>query len=90
MNSCNCTLPYLNPEACKSCPNNTVFNNETPTKKRIITRTVEKYDREGIFIGKEIIVEEIEDVEIYNPIVTWDNGTANPINCQTITSFSTN
>ena len=25
MNACNCTLPYVDPDACKNCPNNPLF-----------------------------------------------------------------
>jgi len=28
-----------------------------------VTKTIDKYDREGVFIGREIITEEYEDVE---------------------------
>ena len=26
MQACNCTLPYMNPDACKNCTNNTQWN----------------------------------------------------------------
>lgn len=36
-----------------------------PTTKIVkrVTRTIDKYDMEGIFIGREIVTEEYEDVE---------------------------
>ncbi len=28
MQACNCTLPYMNPNACDNCPNNKPYSNE--------------------------------------------------------------
>jgi hypothetical protein len=97
MMTCNCTLPYSNPNACKYCSvmlkeqseinkdNNlmipqypiTPFDQwpNTPSKiiKRI-TRTIDKYDENNKYIGREIITEEIEDVE--RPIFSYGTTTS--------------
>jgi hypothetical protein len=48
----------------------TIFNyGYIPKRIKRITRTIEKYDENGIFIGREVIIEEYEDVEkmVYEP-----------------------
>jgi len=90
MLTCNCTLPYLNPDACKSCPawikdqmemNKPIDginypaapyvpwnpNDFTPEPKKVkrVTKTIDKYGPQGQYIGREIITEEIEEVDRY-------------------------
>lgn len=74
---CNCTLPYTNPEACNNCQNNTLntnFWNYSQPKKRI-TKTIDRYDANGQYIGREIIVEEIEEI-INNYDVVYNASSA--------------
>lgn len=77
MKTCHCTLPYTNgPEACLNCSNCTFptypstnpYDWNNPKKIKKVTKTIEKYDSEGILIGKEVITEEYEDIEIQE----WD------------------
>jgi len=93
MRTCNCTLPYTNPEACKTCPNGTYDYGEYPwgdyptivpmiqPKTRNVkrkTKTIEKYGPNGEYLGKEIIIEDIEDIEdqVYTGTIIG-NGTSN-------------
>ena len=49
---------------------NTITYPNTPMKTiKRVTRTVEKYSSKGEYLGKEIITEEIEDVEV--PDYSW-------------------
>jgi len=76
MRSCVCSLPDMyGPEVCKRCSNaleDSYPQNPTtapyswqPKTKNIkrITRTIDKYDAEGKLIGREVITEEVEDIE---------------------------
>ena len=90
MKSCVCSLPDMyGPEVCKRCSNaledSYPWDNPTtapmqwqPKTKNIkrITRTIDKYDAEGKLIGREVITEEVEDVEkqVWEPL-TWTSGT---------------
>jgi len=53
-----------------------------PKKVKRVTKTIEKYDENGKFIGREIITEEYEDVEkiVYEqiPYVTPHQPTYQP------------
>jgi len=64
----------------------TTDNPEPQLTKKIkrVTRTIEKWDARGEYLGKEVIIEDAEDVEIpdytWHPdgdkyIVTWYNST---------------
>lgn len=78
MKTCNCTLPYFNgPDVCKGCSNweepsqtNPYQQNWYPETKRVkkITKTIDKYDNEGVYIGREVITEEYEEID--KPV--WD------------------
>ena len=72
--SCNCTLPSINPDACKFCPiylQNFGRNDDSiiypsggyvypvDTKKKVTT--IEKYDKDGNYLGKEVTSEEVFD-----------------------------
>lgn len=48
-----------------------------PETKKVkkITRTIEKYDQDGKFIGKEIITEEVEDIQIWKSPTIYVDGT---------------
>jgi len=67
-------LPSLNgPDVCKNCLNNQLEFQTSPTtfpawqpkikKVKKITRTIDKYDAEGKLIGREVITEEVENIE---------------------------
>lgn len=59
-------------------------NEQYPKTKTIkkVTKTVEKFDKNGNFIGKEVITEEYEDQEVQvwepNRWEIWGSGTTNP------------
>ena len=69
-----------------------------PTKKvKRITRTIEKWDASGQYLGKEVITEDIEDVEV--PDYSWKPdyndypitcGIQQPSNNSLVTSYSSN
>lgn len=55
MNNLNCGEPY----------NFQTFTYSYPTKKiKRITRTIEKYAPSGEYLGREIITEDLEDIEV--------------------------
>ncbi len=70
MKACNCTLPYINgPDACRGCSNweepQTNPYQQYPQTKSVkkITRTIDKYNSDGVLIGREVITDEYEDIE---------------------------
>ena len=98
--TCCCSLPDMNPDACRSCsiliqhqndnltvhpltvypssPTTVPIYQEWNQIKRIkrITKTVEKFDKNGKYMGKEVITEDHEDVEVPNyEWHTTPNGT---------------
>jgi len=87
MKSCNCTVYLTNPDCSKTCQvvNDQYFlqKNGTTTEQfpklrfvKKITKTIERYDAAGNYLGKDVITEEVED----KTIETWDNnpGLASP------------
>lgn len=65
------------------------FNQPTKKIKRI-TRTVEKYSPSGEYLGREIITEDVEDIEV--PDYTWrpTNFDQYPITISDTTHFTIN
>ncbi len=63
MKSCNCHLPYSNPEACKYCPNGLLTHPDPVffVSKLPIKRITERYYPDGKL--KERITEIIEEDE---------------------------
>ena len=58
--------PYTQPWTIPSVPS-------VPRNVKKITRTIDKYDAEGKYIGREVITEEIEDIQV--PTITWNTPT---------------
>jgi len=80
--ACCCSLPYYNPDACKNCSVMNTYPYQQqwyPKIKNIkrVTKTIEKYDKDGKLIGKEVITKEYEDIEqeVWEPnrwVITYD------------------
>lgn len=96
MRVCHCTLPLTNPDACRNCQNNIreQYDNHglnvpyVPSNPDVFTkvikrlkRTIEKYDKDGNYLGKEIVTEEELDNDVnYNITYTTDTEVSADLN----------